>query len=274
MIKDIIDNKNAEYILENFEKIGVMNTLSMFVEVLDKRSYFNLTDSGMINIKDINYTVPLFAFIDDKKYLSQILLKLSDTKERTKFKKINRHSNISIDKMKKNFMKTLVNGTLEFSKEYGKEIFLRDEKEFYKIISIFSLSGNIKSLKSLMVVSFINLVEKFGKKNITDEILYLMISFLTKYRDNFYDINRFLERKQERINIDNLYVDIVNDMNLMKTRKGLELLSYILLIKKVDFEHRELYTNILKNELENLNCSNLLDKYETILVEKLLELGA
>ena len=273
MIKDIIDNKNTEYILDNFEKVGIINTLSIFVEVLDKRSYFNITDNGMINIKDINYAIPLFAFLDEKKYLSQILLELSDTKERTKFKKINRHSNIPMNKIKRNFMKTLVNGTLDFSKEYGKEMFLRDEREFYKIISIFSLSGNIKSLKCLMVISFINLVEKFGKKNITDEVLYLVISFLTKYRDNFYDTDRFFENIEEKTDIDNLYSDIINDVDLMKTKKGLELLSYILLIKKTNPENEKLYINILKNEMKNLNYSDLLDRYEMILVKKLLKLG-
>ncbi|MGF6905530.1 hypothetical protein [Fusobacterium sp. PH5-44] len=273
MIKDIIDNKNTKYILENFEKIGIINTLSIFAEVLDRRSYFNLTDNGIINIKNINYAIPLFAFTDDKKYLSQILLELSDIRERTKFKKINRHSNISMDKIKKNFMKTLANGTLEFSKEYGKEIFLRDEKAFFNIISIFSLSGNLKSLKSLMVISFISLVEKFGKKNITDEVLYLVISFLTKYRDNFYDLNKFIEKKQENLDIDILYNDITNNIDLMKSKRGLELLSYLLLIKKSNLENKELYINIVKYEIENLNDSDLLNNYETILVKKLLEIG-
>ena len=45
-----------------------------------------------------------------------------------KISDINRLSNIEVSKLKEKLMKTLVNGNLDFSKKYGKELFLRDRE--------------------------------------------------------------------------------------------------------------------------------------------------
>jgi|GEM_PF-608280 len=269
MIKDIIKNNDIDSIINLLNTKGKIYTLSLFGEVLDKRSYFNMTPQGKIKLKDINYILPIFALENDSMILSEKILELSDLKERTKIKKINRHSNGVMNKLKENFMKSMSNGNVEFAKEFGKEIFLRDEDEFYRLISIFSLTGNIKSLKTLMTLSFIELVEKYKKENITDEILYLLIAFLSKYRDIYYDIDYHRNNLEQSLTIGTIYEKIISDKNLMESRKGLELLSYLMLIKKVDIENRRLYINIVDYELCKKNKSAKLNENEKLLLEKL-----
>jgi len=273
MIKDMIKNRDIDSIQNTLNTKGNIYVLSLFAEVLDKRSYFNISPQGKIKTKEINYILPIFAFEDNPKILSEKILELSDLREKTKIKKINRHSNQSMDKLKVNFMKTMTAETVEFAMEFGKEIFLRNEEEFYQMISIFSLTGGINSLKSLLVLSFTEIVKKYKKENITDEILYLLISFLSKYRDNYYDTDNYYDSLDETLSIEILYRKILDDKSLVMTRRCLELLSYITLIKKITLEKKSLYINIVADELNKKNTSRNLNENEKFLVEKLIKFG-
>ena len=78
-------------------------------------------------------------------------------------------------------MKTMFNGSIDFAKKYAKELFLRDKKEFFRLMATFVTIGNSESLKSLNMIAFERLMEE---NDYNGNILYLFIAYLTKYRDN------------------------------------------------------------------------------------------
>ena len=85
------------------------------------------------------------------KKLADYLFKYSYAEEKQNIKKIDRASNLDVETLKKNLMKTLTNSHLDFSKIFAKELFLRDKKAFFELMYNFSFMGNPKDLKVLFV---------------------------------------------------------------------------------------------------------------------------
>ena len=93
-------------------------------------------------------------------------------------------------------MKTLVNSHLDFSKTFAKELFLRDKKSFFETAYNFSLMGNPKDLKLFFVYA---LEEIFSKINYDENIFYIIIAYLTKFRD---DYSTYMEVDENNLNFD------------------------------------------------------------------------
>ena len=93
-------------------------------------------------------------------------------------------------------MKTLVNSHLDFSKTFAKELFLRDKKSFFETAYSFSLMGNPKDLKLFF---FFFLEEIFSKINYDENIFYIIIAYLTKFRD---DYSIYMEVDENNLNFD------------------------------------------------------------------------
>lgn len=269
MSKDImltvIKNKDKESIINMIETEGKIETLSAFAEVLDRRAYFTVNSQGDIKRKEINLAIPVFAFSEEVELLAQTIIELSDLKERNKISTINRFSNLEVTKLKENLMKTMVNGNLEFSKKYGKELFLRNRDEFFKTTTQFALMGNMKSLKPLMVLAFKKLMEN---REYNENIFYLMIAFLTKYRDEF----SFYESIQyENIeSIENIKEIIINNIELLKSREGLEALSSLAAIEILGTEKKDKFLFKIKKELEGIKKFTPLSQTEKHLLSFLL----
>ena len=264
-ILTVIKNRDRESILNMLSNDGKIETLSYFAEVLDKRAYFTVTSEGEIKRKTINPSLPVFAFSDNNEQLADTILESADLKERSKISAVSRLSNLEIKNLKENLFKTMINGNLDFSKKFGKELFLRDRDEFFKTVTLAALMGNMNSLKPLMVLAFKKLMEK---REYNENVFYLVIAFLTKYRDEFFYYERACDRCE--CTLEELRKSILENETLLKSREGLEALTYLKAVETLDSEKRDRFLLKIKNEIGAVKKMTPLNKTEEYLLSVFL----
>ena len=194
---EFLREKNLEKTIELIKEKGKFTILSEYSSFFDMRTYFKVNENGDINQKSYNPITLLYLFCDNEKNLAEYLFKYSYPEEKQNIKKIDRTSNLDIETLKKNLMKTLVNSHLDFSKTFAKELFLRDKKSFFEVMYSFSLMGNPKDLKLFFVYA---LEEIFSIINYDENIFYIIIAYLTKFRD---DYSTYMEVAENNLSLDN-----------------------------------------------------------------------
>ncbi|WP_338969790.1 hypothetical protein KSU09_06440 [Fusobacterium nucleatum] len=194
---EFLREKNLEKAIELIKEKGKFTILSEYSTFFDMRTYFKVNEDGDIFQKSYNPITLLYLFCDDEKNLAEYLFKYSYPEEKQNIKKIDRTSNLDIETLKKNLMKTLVNSHLDFSKTFAKELFLRDKKSFFEVMYSFSLMGNPKDLKLFFVYA---LEEIFSIINYDENIFYIIIAYLTKFRD---DYSTYMEVAENNLSLDN-----------------------------------------------------------------------
>ena len=194
---EFLREKNLEKAIELIKEKGKFTILSEYSSFFDMRTYFKVNENGDINQKSYNPITLLYLFCDNEKNLAEYLFKYSYPEEKQNIKKIDRASNLDIETLKKNLMKTLVNSHLDFSKTFAKELFLRDKKSFFEVMYSFSLMGNPKDLKLFFVYA---LEEIFSIINYDENIFYIIIAYLTKFRD---DYSTYMEVAENNLSLDN-----------------------------------------------------------------------
>ena len=205
---EFLREKNLEKAIELIKEKGKFAILSEYSTFFDMRTYFKVNEDGDITQKSYNPITLLYLFCDDEKKLAEYLFKYSYPEEKQNIKKIDRASNLDIETLKKNLMKTLTNSNLDFSKIFAKELFLRDRKAFFETMYNFALMGNPKDLKLFFVYA---LEEIFSKIAYDENIFYTIIAYLTKSRDDYstymetsnisFDIETYSDDKKIYINI-------------------------------------------------------------------------
>ena len=205
---EFLREKNLEKAIERIKEKGKFAILSEYSTFFDMRTYFKVNEDGDITQKSYNPITLLYLFCDDEKKLAEYLFKYSYPEEKQNIKKIDRASNLDIETLKKNLMKTLTNSNLDFSKIFAKELFLRDRKAFFETMYNFALMGNPKDLKLFFVYT---LEEIFSKIAYDENIFYTIIAYLTKSRDDYstymetsnisFDIETYSDDKKIYINI-------------------------------------------------------------------------
>lgn len=191
---EILREKNRDRLKEMISINGKYETFSYFAPFYDRRTYFKINGDGDIVSKNFNPILILFALVSDVEKLTSFILKYSYPEEKQNLKKIERASNLSIEKSRENLMKTLYSQNLNFSKIFAKELYLRSEKDFFEVLYTFSLMGNPKNMK----IFFVYALEKIFKEYKYDEnILYLVISYLTKYKDEY---STYLSSGNDKLN--------------------------------------------------------------------------
>lgn len=260
----IIKENDKNYLLSLLEENGKIKTLSAFAPILDKRAYFTINENGELKRKDNNLIIPFFAYCNDNKLLIENIFEKADLKERCKIGKINRLSNVDEKKLKENLLKTLTNGGLEFALKYGKELFLRNKDEFFKTVLLFSLMGDLKSLKPLVVLSFKKLM---NNQEYDENLFYLVISFLTKYRDNFC----FYETTEVEENSSfNLKEFLLANENILNSKEGIGALSSLLALEELELNYQNRFIQKIKNELTTLKKVTSLNSTEKYLLSVFL----
>ena len=193
---EFLREKNLEKAIELIKEKGKFTVLSEYSAFFDMRTYFKVNEDGDISQKSYNPITLLYLFCDDEENLAEYLFKYSYPEEKQNIKKIDRATNLDIETLKKNLIKTLVNSHLDFSKTFAKELFLRDKKAFFETVYNFSLMGNPKDLKLFFIYA---LEEIFSKINYDENIFYTIIAYLTKFRDNY---SIYMEVNENNLNFD------------------------------------------------------------------------
>ena len=202
-------------------------------DTLDKRAYLTIDCDGVVNRKEMNFSIPLMVFCENDEIFERVLKEESNKIERIKEKKIERLSNITVDKLKENFMKLVIKGELEFSKKYGKELALKDKEEFLKTLFNLSLMDNINFYKPLMALAMKEIIENIGW---VDEIGYLVISYFTKQRYDLSQLENVIESESE-------ITEIFGYISLLAYKKVLESYTY-----KNEKKYRAMLLNGVKNQ--------------------------
>ena len=222
---EFLREKNLEKAIELIKEKGKFTILSEYSSFFDMRTYFKVNENGDINQKSYNPIILLYLFCDDEKNLAEYLFKYSYPEEKQNIKKIDRASNLDIETLKKNLMKTLVNSHLDFSKTFAKELFLRDKKAFFETMYNFSLMGNPKDLKLFFIYA---LEEIFSMIKYDENIFYIIIAYLTKFRD---DYSTYMEVDENNLNFDksnysddkkiylSIFEKVLNKYNLKNVNK-------------------------------------------------------
>ena len=198
---EFLREKNLEKTIELIKEKGKFAVLSEYSAFFDMRTYFKVNEDGDIFQKSYNPITLLYLFCDDEKNLAEYLFKYSYPEEKQNIKKIDRASNLDVETLKRNLMKTLVNSRLDSSKTFAKEIFLRDKKSFFETAYNFSLMGNPKDLKLFFVYA---LEEIFSKIVYDENIFYTIIAYLTKFRD---DYSTYMEASNISFDVAETYSD-------------------------------------------------------------------
>ena len=222
---EFLREKNLEKTIELIKEKGKFTILSEYSSFFDMRTYFKVNEDGDISQKSHNPITLLYLFCDDEESLAEYLFKYSYPEEKQNIKKIDRASNLDIETLKRNLMKTLVNSHFDFSKTFAKELFLRDKKSFFETAYNFSLMGNPKDLKLFFVYA---LEEIFSIINYDENIFYIIIAYLTKFRD---DYSTYMEVDENNLNFDmknysddkkiylNIFEKVLNKYKLKNVKK-------------------------------------------------------
>ena len=202
-------------------------------DTLDKRAYLTIDCDGVVKRKEMNFSIPLMVFCENDEIFERVLKEESNKIERIKEKKIERLSNVPVDKLKENFMKLVIKGELEFSKKYGKELALKDKEEFLKTLFNLSLMDNINFYKPLMALAMKEIIENIGW---VDEIGYLVISYFTKQRYDLSQLENAIENESES-------TEISENISLLAYKKVLESYTY-----KNEKKYRAMLLSGVKNQ--------------------------
>lgn len=215
----------------------VLENLLKNAELLDKRAYFTVDIDGNIKRKSMNFSMAAVAFLKDEELINKIIEGELSKSERFQMKKIDRLSNLTIEALKSNLMKLVINGNLEFGKKYGKELYLRDKNKFFQTLGNIALMDNMDFYKPLMVLS----MEKLLEEKYNEEILYLGLSYLCKQR---CDLHIFENINEEDMNKEEVLENARKSQNL-------KIVAYGKLLEKYTFKNEKKYLNILNKKLEN-----------------------
>lgn len=262
---NIIKEQNRKSLISMIDKQGKVNILASYAEVLDKRAYFTVDKEGEIKRKKFNLPFLTFAYLDNHEILAENLIKYIDFRERQNFDKIERYSNIELEKVKQNFIKTLVNGNLYFAKRYGKELFLRDRKGFYEMATKFACMGESTSQKSLFVLS----LKRLLPKDYNEGIFYLFISYLCKYRDDFNRYERAKLSKNVKT-IEEIRGKVLIDSEIQNSMLGLGILTTLKLIEEEKVSNKAQILAKLSLEISEMEERVPLTSDEELLLKEFL----
>ena len=96
-----------------------------------------------------------------------------------------------------------------------------------------------------------------------ENLFYLVISFLTKYRDNFY----FCETTEVEENSSfNLKEFLLANENILNSKEGLGALSSLLALEELELNYQNRFIQKIKNELTTLKKVTSLNSTEKYLL--------
>lgn len=247
--------KDRKDIMEKvLQESGRQGVISFCSEVLDKRAYFTVDMYGNIKRKKYDYVIPMAVFTENDVDFINYTAESLDFTEKTKIEKIGRMTNSTLEDVKKNIFKLFTKGDFNFSLKACKELYHRDENEFFKMMYTYSMMDNISFEKSLAFYSLRKYFEKFGY---SDEALYLTVSYVAKMRSDFSDYEKYQDENIEKDELRNI---IKNDIDKFKTKKGLMILGYLLVLLSYNYEKENIFVSVLKNKIKEFESGLIKDE--------------
>lgn len=245
---DDLKKDKKEVLKKIFIEGGREKVISFCSPVIDKRAYFTINKFGKVKRKMYNYNLASSVFIDNDEEFLNFILEIINFKELIRIEKIGRMTNSKDEDLEKNIYKLLLKGEFNFLLKPLKEIYIRNKDKFFQILFNFTLMDNVFFNKTLAVYSLKKYFEKFGY---SDEALYLTISYLAKQRADFYQYEN-IENVKDNISKKELKELFTNNIEKLKNKKGLTLLTYLLVLLEYDYENEKNYKNIFKNSVDKI----------------------
>lgn len=249
VLEDLKDRKKEtlEKILSEYGREGV---LSFCAGVLDKRAYFTVDMNGNIKRKKMNYAVCAAVSVQEDSIFTNYVAENLDFAEKIKIEKIERMNNV--ENIEKNIFKLLAKGDFHFTGKYCKELYMRNNDEFFKMMFQFALMDNMSFEKSLAVYSMKKYFEKFGY---SDEVLYLTISYMAKMRADFSEYESI--QIEKNVSKNELREKIKNNIEKYKNQEGMCILGYLLGLLSYNYENEEKFTAVLCRKTEQFEKSDV-----------------
>lgn len=246
---------------EYIKEYGIGESIKAFAELMDKRVYFAIKGFNVTR-KKMNMAIPAAAYIDFKGEKKSLLIEAFqesiDAVERQHISKIDRLSNLTVEKLVEKLEKIMWKDSTEHALRYAKELLLRDEDAFYKLMGKFALLDDISSGKALFLSAF----KKLARKD--DEIIFLLISYMIKARGDYSNYERVLQSSLlgndsnkicETENLQDLKTTVLKKVEtfskeyktseVFKTRDFFNLITYLDLLLKVENLYKKEEINII-----------------------------
>jgi hypothetical protein len=239
---DYIKDKDIDKFYEIYLAGGKIKLIESIAEGLGKRTYFTIDSEGIITRKEMNPALPIITTINENNYkeiIQTIISDMVDLTQREKIKKIERLSKYTLDTLVKNFNKILASGDRIFGLKYGKELFLRDKKLFFKLLFDYVLLEDFESDKTTMAWS---LYELLKDNEFSDEVFYVGMSYILQKNSCFLQYER----------LSNSNISPIPKEEIIKysiASNSLEVVSYGKILNEFKYSKENIYTEKLREVL-------------------------
>ena len=239
-----------------------------FIHTTNKRAFFTIDENGRIKRKTRNYLLTMSVFEEDDEKFLRYFYELIDFSEQDslKEKSLSRIQNIDTADMKKNIIKLIINGKVEYAIKYLYELYKRDEKEFFKYISEIVLMDNMDFEKTIYIYSMKKYFEKYGYSL---EIFYYVMSYIIKARFDLYEYENI--QIVEGITKESLKERVKNSLEKYKNKNGLKVAGYLKVLEEETYENEKIYLSILNSRMNKIENTDNLEKL-TDIEEKVFEI--
>lgn len=241
------------------------------IHTTNKRAFFTIDENGKIKRKAGNYLLFMSVFEEDDEKFLRYFRELIDFSEQDslKEKSLSRIQNIDTTTIKKNIIKLIINGKVEYAIKYLYELYKRDEKEFFKYISEVVLMDNMDFEKTIYIYSMKKYFEKYGYSL---EVFYYVMSYIIKARFDLYEYENI--QIVEGITKKSLKERLKNNLEKYKNKDGLKVVGYLKVLEEETYENEKIYLSILNsrmNKIENMEGLKKLTDIEEKVFEILMK---
>lgn len=238
------------------------------IHTTNKRAFFTIDENGRIKRKAGNYLLIMSVFEEDDEKFLRYFYELIDFSEQDslKEKSLSRIQNIDTVDMKKNIIKLIINGKVEYAIKYLYELYKRDEKEFFKYISEIVLMDNMDFEKTIYIYSMKKYFEKY---EYSLEVFYYVMSYIIKARFDLHEYENI--QVAEGITKESLKERVKNSLEKYKNKNGLKVAGYLKILEEETYENEKIYLSILNSRMNKIENTNNLEKL-TDIEEKVFEI--
>ncbi len=235
--------------------------LKTLIHTTNKKAFFTVDSLGKIKRKEKNHMILGTLFVEKDQELFEYYANNIDFSEQEAYgeEKISRIKNMDISKLEKNLIKVIFNGKLDHVMKYSNELYMRDEKKFYEILTRVALMDNINHGKALYLYGMKKYFEIYSY---SIEILYFVMSYITKMRIETYEYENAIISNE--VTLEELMKDFKNKKDKLENEEGLNILGSLKIIENLPEEERKIYLEIIKNKITVTEKNNKVKELNNI----------